>query len=281
VAVRHGRVPAPAKAGRPDSYGHGRERGMRVALPASAELRITPQHYQRLVRKVAGKPEERIVSYLMLRSLKQARYAADSLGHFALGFDEYTHFTSPIRRYPDLIVHRVLKWALGHPHDAASTTGKTAPGAEAVLYSHGQLEEIAAETSEAERRAAGAERELMDWKTAQFMEEHLGEEYDGLIISVQKYGCFVELFDVFVEGLLPIGALEEAAGTRCAYRERDHAIVALQSEQGGRAGKGARRGRGAKPKQLVWQHGDRVRVRAERIDPMRRRVEFALVAGEV
>src|ERR1700676_3518749 len=88
VAVRHGRVPAPAKAGRPDSYGHGRERGMRVALPGATELRITPQHYQRLVRKVAGKPEERIVSYLMLRSLKQARYEADSLGHFALGFDE-------------------------------------------------------------------------------------------------------------------------------------------------------------------------------------------------
>jgi ribonuclease R len=278
VAVRHGRVPAPAKAGRPDSYGQGRERGMRVALPATAELRITPQHYQRLVRKVAGKPEERIVSYLMLRSLKQARYAADSLGHFALGFDEYTHFTSPIRRYPDLIVHRVLKWALAHPGEAPGSVGKPGAGAEAVLYSHGQLEEIAAETSEAERRAAGAERELMDWKTAQFMEEHLGEEYDGLIISVQKYGCFVELFEVFVEGLLPIGALEEAAGTRCVYRERDHSIVALQSEQGGRGGKGARRGRGAKPQQLIWQHGDRVRVRAERIDPMRRRVEFALAA---
>jgi ribonuclease R len=279
VAVRHGRVPAPAKAGRPDSYGHGRERGMRVALPASAELRITPQHYQRLVRKVAGKPEERIVSYLMLRSLKQARYAADSLGHFALGFDEYTHFTSPIRRYPDLIVHRVLKWALEHPGEAPGSVGKPGAGGEAALYSHGALEEIAAETSEAERRAAGAERELMDWKTAQFMEEHLGEEYDGLIISVQKYGCFVELFEVFVEGLLPIGALEESAGTRCVYRERDHAIVALQSEQGGRGGKGSRRGRGVKPKQLVWQHGDRVRVRAERIDPMRRRVEFALVDG--
>jgi ribonuclease R len=276
VAVRHGRVPAPAKAGRPDSYGHGRERGMRVALPGATELRITPQHYQRLVRKVAGKPEERIVSYLMLRSLKQARYAADSLGHFALGFDEYTHFTSPIRRYPDLIVHRVLKWALEHPHDAAPTTRKPAPGAEAVLYSHGQLEEIAAETSEAERRANGAERELMDWKTAQFMEEHLGEEYDGLIISVQKYGCFVELFEVFVEGLLPIGALEEATGTRCVFRERDHAIIALQGGDGRRGTPGARRGRGAKPQQLIWQHGDRVRVRAERIDPMRRRVEFAL-----
>ena len=280
IAVRHGRVPSPARAGRPDSYGKGRERGMRVALPGSSEdLRITPQHYQRLLAKIAGKPEERIVSYLMLRSLKQARYAADSLGHFALGFTEYAHFTSPIRRYPDLIVHRVLKWALEHPQDAAPATPHVSTGAEAVVYSHGQLEEMATETSEAERRANGAERELMDWKTAQFMEEHLGEEYDGLIISVQKYGCFVELFEVFVEGLLPINALEEATGARCIYREKDHAIVAMPSSDKRRGGATAGRGRGAKPKQLMWQHGDRVRVRAERIDPMRRRVEFAL-AGD-
>jgi ribonuclease R len=279
IAVRHGRVPTPAKAGRPDSYGKGRERPMRVALPSSAELRVTPQHYQHLLGKLAGKPEERIVSYLMLRSLKQARYASDSLGHFALGFEEYTHFTSPIRRYPDLIVHRTLKWALEHRQSASpAATGQTPRGAEALVYSHGQLEEMAAETSEAERRADGAERELMDWKTAQFMEEHLGEEYNGLIISVQKFGCFVELFEVFVEGLLPIDALEEAAGTRCVYREKDHAIVAMPSrDHRGAGGKAGQRGRGAKPAERIWQHGDRVRVRAERIDPMRRRVEFALV----
>jgi ribonuclease R len=277
IAVRHGRVPAPAKAGRPDSYGHGRERGMQVVLPG-AELRITPQHYQRLVKRTAGKPEERIISYLMLRSLKQARYAADPLGHFALGFNEYTHFTSPIRRYPDLIVHRTLKWALEHPHEAAPTSPRPVVDAEAVVYSHAQLEEIAAESSEAERRAAGAERELMDWKTAQFMEQHLGEEFEGLIISVQKYGCFVELFEIFVEGLLPINALEQAVEARCIYREKDHAIVAMPGGDGRRGGSGRSqpRGRGAKPKQLMWQHGDRVRVRAERIDPMRRRVEFAL-----
>lgn len=292
IAVRHGRVPAPAKAGRPDSYGHGRERGMRVALPVS-DIRITPQHYQRLVRKVAGKPEERILSYLMLRSLKQARYAAEPLGHFALGFTEYTHFTSPIRRYPDLVVHRILKWALEHhgeevqdsakkahadsakAHSSSRVGSVTPRRSEAAPYSPTQLEEISAETSEAERRAAGAERELLDWKTAQFMEEHLGEEYDGLITSVQKFGCFVELFEVFVEGLLPVGALEEAADARCVYRERDHAIVAMRESHASRGARGS--SRGSKPQELAWHLGDRVRVRAERIDPMRKRVEFALI----
>jgi ribonuclease R len=283
VAVRHGRVPAPARAGKPDSYGKGRERAMRVTLPSSEELNITPQHYQRLVAKIAGKPEERILSYLMLRSLKQARYAANPLGHFALGFAEYTHFTSPIRRYPDLIVHRILKWALQHSQGAAPAYPQIERGAEAAVYSRAQLEEIGTESSETERRAEAAERELMNWKTAQFMEEHLGEEYEGLIVSVQKFGCFVELFEVFVEGLLPITALEEAAGARCVYREKDHAIVAMSGRdgrQGARGGGdgGTHRGRGAKPKQLMWQHGDRVHVRAERIDPIRRRVEFALTS---
>jgi ribonuclease R len=284
VAVRHGRTPAPARGGRPDSYGHGRERGMRVALPgAAADLRITPQHYQRLVRKLAGKPEERIISYLMLRSLKQARYAPEPLGHFALGFDEYTHFTSPIRRYPDLIVHRTLKWALAHPNEAAPSSPKSAPRSEAVVYSCSQLEAIASESSEAERRAAQAERELIDWKTAQFMEQHLGEEYEGLIISVQKFGFFVELFEIFVEGLVPINAIEEFTGARALYREKDHAIVATSSSGGDnrRAGKGRGQQRSSKPSarpgQQLWQHGDKVKVRAERIDPIRRRVEFALV----
>jgi ribonuclease R len=283
VAVRHGRTPAPAKAGRPDSYGHGRERGMRVSLPGSDDLRITPQHYQRLVRKLSGKPEERIISYLMLRSLKQARYAADPLGHFALGFDEYTHFTSPIRRYPDLIVHRTLKWALANPNDVPPNNQKSAPKSEAVVYSYSQLEEIAAESSEAERRAAGAERELIHWRTAQFMEEHLGEEFEGLIISVQKFGFFVELFEIFVEGLVPINAIEAFTGSRAMYREKDHSIAAMSSGGGDnrRVGKGRGQQRSSKPNarpnQQVWQHGDKVKVRADRIDPIRRRVEFALV----
>jgi len=265
IAVRHGRVKSPARG--------GRMRPMTVTMPAAEEINIRPQHYQRLTAKIAGKPEERILSFLMLRSLKQARYAADLLGHFALATEEYTHFTSPIRRYPDLIVHRALKWVLENPSiepaRAMMPSGKY--GKEQLVamlgpYRRVELGEIAAESSEAERRADGAERELMDWKTAHFMESHLGEEYEALIISVQKFGFFVELVEIFVEGLVGIDRLEEATGQRCVYRDRDHAIVTEPYH----------RSRGAGTKR-VFRLGDRIRVRAERIDPFRHRVEFSLV----
>jgi len=269
VVVKHGRVPAPVRAGRAASLRGGRERQMAVAVPGSLEMDIRPQHYQRLTEKIAGKPEERILSYLMLRSLKQARYAALPLGHFALAFDEYTHFTSPIRRYPDLMVHRILQWALAHPQARArpaapQLSGRAPAEVELGPYRRVELEEVATESSEAERRADAAERELMDWKTAQFMESRLGEEYDALVVSVQKFGFFVELMEVFVEGLVPITALEEFIGERCVYRERDLAIVPQR-------GRHEASGRGR-----AWRLGDRVRVRAERIDPLRRRVEFSL-----
>lgn len=272
LTVRHGRVQPPARETRHGRTAHGRMRQMSVTVPAAEEVDIRPQHYQRLTEKIAGKPEERILSYLMLRSLKQARYAADPLGHFALATDEYTHFTSPIRRYPDLIVHRTLKWALENPQakpqtarPRAHTAAKDREQATLGPYRRVELEEMSAETSESERAAEGAERELMDWKTAQFMESRLGEEYDALIISVQKFGFFVELVELFVEGLVSIDHLEQATGQRAVYRERDHAIVTEPH-----------RGTRGNARSLTFSLGDRIRVRAERIDPFRHRVEFAL-----
>jgi ribonuclease R len=254
---------------------------MTVSLPGTMDIAIRPSHYQRLAEKLAGKPEERIVSYLMLRSLKQARYAADALGHFALAFDQYTHFTSPIRRYPDLIVHRVLRWALDHEGDKpAPHEGHSKDKPTFGPYRRGELEAIALETSESERRAETAERELMAWKTAQFMEQHLGEEYDALITSVQKFGFFVELTEIFVEGLVPIDRIEELTGEHVFYREQDHAIVsgsghAAQRSSSHEPGKKKKSGRGSPQGGHVWKLGDRIRVRAERIDPIRRRVEFS------
>jgi ribonuclease R len=136
-------------------------------------------------------------------------------------------------------------------------------------YHRVDLKEIAAESSEAERRADAAERELMEWKTAQFMESHLGEEYDALIISVQKFGFFVELVDIFIEGLVSVDRLEEFTEQRCVYRERDHSIV-CESHRGSRGSRG-------KSTQTSFHLGDRIKVRAERIDPFRHRVEFAPV----
>ncbi len=273
IAVRHGRTQAAARNSRTGGAGRGRMRPMSVTMPAAEEVDIRPQHYQRLTEKIAGKPEERILSYLMLRSLKQARYAVEVLGHFALATKEYTHFTSPIRRYPDLIVHRALKWALSNPDvkPMRAVVQAAKPGREqsvAMLgpYRRIELDEIASESSEAERRAESAERELMEWKTAQFMESHLGEEYEALIISVQKFGFFVELVEIFVEGLVSIDRMEEATGQRCVFRERDHVIV-TEPHRGSR-GSNAKR---------VFRLGDRVNVRADRIDPMRHRVEFSLI----
>src|SRR3984885_1699368 len=274
VGVRHGRARPQASEGRGGGHGRARIQPMSVTMPAAEEVDIRPQHYQRLTEKIAGKPEERIFSYLMLRSLKQARYAVDVLGHFALATKEYTHFTSPIRRYPDLIVHRALKWALENPdvaplraHVENARTGKEETVAVLGPYRRVELQDIAAESSEAERRADGAERELMEWKTAQFMESHLGEEYSALIISVQKFGFFVELVEIFVEGLVSIDRLEEFTGQRCAYHDRDHSIV-CEPYRGSRRRGGARR---------TFRLGDRVRVRAERIDPFRHRGEFSLI----
>ncbi|HXJ93371.1 MAG TPA: VacB/RNase II family 3'-5' exoribonuclease [Terriglobia bacterium] len=247
----------------------------------AATFKITSRHYQRLTERIAGKPEERILSYLMLRSLKQARYSEENLGHFALASPTYTHFTSPIRRYPDLIVHRTLKAllaeqggsaavgrasagfafhnlcaSLGHDVAAQAALSNSVPGCEGgVRLQNAALQALGAETSECERRAADAERELMDWKKVVFMSERLGDEFGALVISLTRHGFFVELTELFVEGFVPLDALQD---DRYVYRENLRAIVGLDSK-------------------FAYHLGDRVRVRLDRIDRVDNRLEFSVI----
>jgi ribonuclease R len=234
-----GAVPVK-KFGITDRHRDGTKRRREIVV-ADSGMNIGPRNYQRLVAKIEGKPEERILSYLMLRSLKQARYSTENVGHFALAAEAYTHFTSPIRRYPDLVVHRLLK-----------NRGQT------ERFPVSEVAEIADECSQSERRAADAERELVEWKKVRFMAERVGEEFDALIISAAKYGVFVELAELFIEGLVPIDTLP---GDEYTYHENVRKIV----------GKRTRR---------EFSIGDRVRVTLDRVDANERKLQFSMVEHE-
>jgi ribonuclease R len=323
------------KTDRRASYGTGK-RAREHEIPK--EVHITPRMYQKLTQKIAGKPEERILSYLMLRSLKQARYSEENLGHFALAATTYTHFTSPIRRYPDLIVHRILKQVLDESaekwdgevpvgsassasevkrgsHDDAALNRRSTSAQEQVqheLAEHTRVEHdreghdfsraesaalnfralapeghrpkttaspwskrrerepihlndgpippddlhaIAEESSQSERRADDAERELMEWKKAKFMQDRIGEDFDGLIVSVTKFGFFVELTDLFVEGLVPLSTLID---DRYTFHENTREIIGQRSRR-------------------IFRLGQQVRVLVDRIDPVEKKIQFALV----
>lgn len=211
---------------------------------ADERLVVTSRHYQRLAAKLEGKPEERILNYLMLRSLKQARYAAENAGHFALAAKTYTHFTSPIRRYPDLIVHRILS--------------STLDGARGTRYELDQLRSMGAETSLAERRAADAERELMSWKKAKFMAERVGDHFHSLVVHTAKFGFFVELQEYFVEGLVPI---ETLPGGRYHYHENTRRIVNPRTRR-------------------EFSIGDRLEVRLDRVEAGEGKLQFSVVEAE-
>jgi ribonuclease R len=203
---------------------------------------VRPRHFQKLVERIAGTPEEKPIAFLMLRTMQKARYDPSNMGHFGLAASSYTHFTSPIRRYPDLIVHRTLR---------ESRRGMSGDRIEELTE---DLPEIARHTSERERRANDAERELVQWKKVRFMADKVGDEFDGYITGVTAFGMFIELIEHFVEGMVHVSTM---ADDYYRFVERQHI---LRGENTGR----------------VFRLGDRVGVQVIKVDMERRMIDLGV-----
>ncbi|MBI5234373.1 MAG: ribonuclease R [Deltaproteobacteria bacterium] len=202
-----------------------------------------PGELAAVIRKVAGRPEEKLVNHVLLRSMKQAVYSTENKGHFGLAFEDYTHFTSPIRRYPDLIVHRLLKKLI---HRKYSEKDREHYGS--------ALPAIASQNSAMERKAMEAEREIVDLKKAQFMKDKEGEIFEGLVSTVTGFGLFVELKEYFVEGLVHITSLDD---DYYLFDEKRHTLT----------------GRHTKKRFSI---GDPVKATVARVDIARRRIDLVL-----
>ena len=214
--------------------------GYSLGAPPDA---VKPGHFQKLVEKMRGTPEEKPIAFLMLRTMQKARYDPQNLGHFGLAARSYTHFTSPIRRYPDLVVHRSLRESRHGRMDE--------PRLEELTE---DLPEMAQHTSERERRADDAERELVQWKKVRFMADKVGDEFEGYITGVTAFGLFIELIEHFVEGLVHVSTMADDY-----YRFVDRAHI-LRGENTGK----------------VYRLGDRVTVQVIKVDMERRQVDLGL-----
>ena len=213
-----------------------------ITLPAVKKLK--PLHLQKALARAKGTPEETLINTVLLRTMKQARYSAENVGHFGLAADTYTHFTSPIRRYPDLIVHRILK---------ADMRGKLKNAAYTAHLAE-TLPEAAAHCSVRERTAMEAERDVITMLKLEYMKDKLGEVYDGIVTGVTQFGLFVQLRELFVEGLVHVSTLTD---DYYHYVEKLHCL------------RGERR-------KCVYRIGDAIRVRVDRVDTVRKRIDFSL-----
>jgi ribonuclease R len=215
--------------------------GYSLAAPANA---LRPRHFQKLLERIHGKPEEKPIAMLMLRTMQKARYAPANEGHFGLAAPSYTHFTSPIRRYPDLVVHRALR-AVRHNLLTAETREEWTE----------ELPETARHTSEMERRADDAERELLQWKKVKFMADKVGDEFDGFVTGVAAFGLFIELVEHFVEGMVHVSTM---ADDYYRFIETAHLLRGENTHK-------------------VYRLGDKVQVQVIRVNMELRQVDLGLV----
>ena len=223
-------------------------------LSLSGGNKPTPMDYAQLLEQIKQRPDHELIQTMLLRSMSQAVYSADNIGHFGLALEEYAHFTSPIRRYPDLTLHRSIKYLLAKKKGSKRKTTDTGG------Y-HYQLEEMdvfGAHCSSTERRADDATREVADWLKCEYMQDHVGEEFDGVISSVTGFGFFVRLNDLFIDGLVHISGLAND------YYLFDMPKQRLIGENSG----------------MIFRLGDAVKVRVEAVSLEQKQIDFSLISSE-
>ena len=224
-------------------------------LTLEGGLKPTTKDYAALLEKVKERPDHELIQTMLLRSLSQAVYHADNIGHFGLALEEYAHFTSPIRRYPDLTLHRGIKYLLAKEEQGAKRKTTDTGG---YHYSFDEMDLLGNHCSMTERRADDATREVADWLKCEYMQDHVGGEFSGVISSVTGFGLFVRLDDLFIDGLVHISTLEND------YYQFDAAKQRLIGENSG----------------MQYRLGDKVRIKVEAVHLENKMVDFSLMGSE-
>ena len=223
-------------------------------LRLSGGNKPTPMDYAQLLEQIKPRPDHELIQTMLLRSMSQAVYSADNIGHFGLALEEYAHFTSPIRRYPDLTLHRGIKYLLAKQKGSKRKTTDTG----GYHYPLEEMDVFGAHCSSTERRADDATREVADWLKCEYMQDHVGEEFDGVISSVTGFGFFVRLNDLFIDGLVHISGLAND------YYLFDMPKQRLIGENSG----------------MIFRLGDAVKVRVEAVSLEQKQIDFSLISSE-
>ena len=223
-------------------------------LSLSGGNKPTPTDYAQLLEQIKPRPDHELIQTMLLRSMSQAVYSTDNIGHFGLALEEYAHFTSPIRRYPDLTLHRGIKYLLAKQKGSKRKTTDTG----GYHYQLDEMDVFGAHCSSTERRADDATREVADWLKCEYMQDHVGEEFDGVISSVTGFGFFVRLNDLFIDGLVHISGLAND------YYLFDMPKQRLIGENSG----------------MIFRLGDAVKVRVEAVSLEQKQIDFSLISSE-
>jgi ribonuclease R len=233
-----------------------------IGIGLARKARPTPRDYQQILDRLKERPDRHLLQTLVIRSLQQAVYQPTNVGHFGLGYDAYTHFTSPIRRYPDLLTHRAIRCLIrsGRNQEGIYRTGREKPLKRQDIYPYklADLETLGMQLSQTERRADAATYDVLNWLKCEYMQNRIGEEFPGVVIGVTNFGLFVELTDVYVEGLVHVTALTND------YYHFDESSHTLTGERTG----------------LSFHLGDEVRVVVSRVDMDDYKIELQLIGND-